>query len=213
MTFYEHANFRGASITLRSGESLDDLSDESFDNGERANDRFSSMRIEGDVVVFVFQDAGFRGGALRLSQSVRNFDDYAPGWNDHISSVRVERSRGGRDGRPDQREIERAERMVQRAYREILRRDPDPGGLKTYRVYVLDEGWDEEQLRHALWTSDEYRELVMRIIVNAYRELLGRDPDDGGARLYRDRMLRDHWTEEQVRAALRKSDEYRRRHP
>jgi len=213
VTFYEHAGFRGESFAVRSGESLDNLSRETFDNGTSINDRISSIRIEGEAVVFLYQDAGFRGGVLRLTSSVRNLDEYAPGWNDRVSSIRVEHDRGGRDGAPDPRQIERAERMIQRAYREILRREPDPDGLQSYRRHILEEGWDEEQLRHALWTSDEYREVVMRIVVRAYQDLLGREPEPRGARLYRDRMLHEHWTEEQVRADIRKSDEYRRRHP
>lgn len=212
VTFYEHAGFRGESVTLRSGESLDNLSRENFDNGTPINDRISSIRIEGEAVVFLYQDAGFRGGVLRLTSSVRNLDEHTPGWNDRVSSVRVERDRGGHDGAPDPRQIERAERMIQRAYREILHREPDPDGLNSYRRHILEEGWDEEQLRHALWSSDEYREVVMRIVVRAYQDLLGREPEPRGARLYRDRMLHERWTEEDVRNDIRKSDEYRRRH-
>ena len=48
-----------------------------------------------------------------------------------------------------------------------------------------------------------------RITRRAYQDVLGRDPDEGGLRQYRSRILRDRWTEEEVRQSLRSSPEYR----
>ena len=214
VTFYEDSGFRGESVTLRTGESLENLSKDRFRNGVRINDRITSIRIEGNAAVFVYRDAGFRGDALRLTNSVRNLDDFAPGWNDRISSIRVERIRGGRPDRPGRMDVERVDHVIQRAYRDILRRDPDESGLHSFREHMFDDGWDEEQVRQALWRSDEYRLVVERLVAKAYRDLLGREPDEGGGRMFRDRMLRDHWTEEDLRDAIRNSDEYRKRpHP
>ena len=47
------------------------------------------------------------------------------------------------------------------------------------------------------------------MIRRAYQDVLGRDPDDGGLRQYRSRILDDGWSEEQVRNSLRNSPEYR----
>ncbi|HET9317493.1 MAG TPA: peptidase inhibitor family I36 protein [Vicinamibacteria bacterium] len=50
-----------------------------------------------------------------------------------------------------------------------------------------------------------------QIIRRAYRDLLDRDPDSAGLRLYRSRILDDDWSEAQVREAIRSSPEYRQK--
>jgi hypothetical protein len=50
------------------------------------------------------------------------------------------------------------------------------------------------------------------IVRRAYRDILEREPDGPGLRLYRSRIIDDGWTERQVREALRTSPEYRERH-
>ena len=49
------------------------------------------------------------------------------------------------------------------------------------------------------------------IVRRAYQDILERDPEAAGLRLYRSRIIDDGWTEQQVREALRNSPEYRRR--
>jgi len=51
---------------------------------------------------------------------------------------------------------------VTRAYREVLRRDPDPGGLDNYVRLMLERGWDEGRVREALRQSEEFRHLPRR---------------------------------------------------
>ena len=47
------------------------------------------------------------------------------------------------------------------------------------------------------------------IVRRAYQDVLERDPEAAGLRLYRSRIVDDGWTEQQVREALRNSPEYR----
>jgi hypothetical protein len=47
------------------------------------------------------------------------------------------------------------------------------------------------------------------IVRRAYEDVLDREPDATGLRIYRSHILDDGWTEAQVRDALRKSPEYR----
>lgn len=219
VTFYEHADFRGGSITVHVGDSLENLGRAHFTNGERVNDRISSIRVEGNADVLVYRDAGFRGEALKIDHSVRNLRDDLSGWNDEISSVRVVReSRRGPD--PDMRDRDhdrprmdprQADRIIARAYRDILQRDPDEGGLKWHRRKMVEEGLTEEQLRAALRQSGEYRTVVDRIVTKAYRDLLGREPDPSGRQSFSEHMLKHGWSEEDVRNAIRRSDEYRAR--
>lgn len=49
------------------------------------------------------------------------------------------------------------------------------------------------------------------IIRRAYQDVLERDPDPAGMRVYRSHIIDDGWTEQQVREALRESPEYRER--
>lgn len=47
---------------------------------------------------------------------------------------------------------------VTRAYRDILKREPDQSGLESYRRKIVDEGWTEQDVRNALRRSAEYRD-------------------------------------------------------
>jgi hypothetical protein len=121
-----------------------------------------------------------------------------------------------------------ADRIIRRAYQDILGRDPDPAGLETYRRNIIDRGWDEQDVRTALRKSSERRGQVpgfrndqarsqrnlsdaeaADIVRRAYLSVLNREPDGNGMRDYKARILNDRWTEQQVVNALRNSDEYR----
>jgi hypothetical protein len=47
-----------------------------------------------------------------------------------------------------------------------------------------------------------------QIVTEAYEDVLGRKPDAGGLSTFRSRVIDDNWTAEDVRKALRDSDEY-----
>jgi hypothetical protein len=46
---------------------------------------------------------------------------------------------------------------VTRAYREVLKREPDAAGLESYSKLMLQKGWSESDVRENLRRSDEYR--------------------------------------------------------
>ena len=48
---------------------------------------------------------------------------------------------------------------ITRAYRDILKRDPDPAGLENYRRLVREKAWDENRIREDLRRSEEFRQL------------------------------------------------------
>jgi hypothetical protein len=109
-----------------------------------------------------------------------------------------------------------ADRIVRRAYQDILDREPDEAGLRQYRSRIIDDGWSEAQVRDALRKSPEYRQKsvmtrqkAQEIVRRAYLAVLKREPD-AGSRGYVDRILRDKWTQSDVERELRKSPEYRR---
>lgn len=220
--FYRDPDFRGEYFCIRAGDVVQALPRD-------MNDQISSIRTFGRVEVRVYQDRDFSGRAARFDD-VRNLR--REGWNDLISSIRVE-DLGGGFGRRDDRDRDRgsfgdrdrdrerggfgnrgdqADRIVRRAYQDILHREPDEGGLRLYRSRIIDDGWSEQQVREALRNSAENRvvtrERAAEIVRQAYRSVLNREPD-AGAQGYIDRVMRDGWTQEDVARELRRSPEYR----
>jgi hypothetical protein len=116
----------------------------------------------------------------------------------------------------------RAERIVREAYLDVLGREPDRAGLRQYADAIVNRDWSEADVRRSLRASSEYRDRAgssrgslldaraASIVRRAYRDVLGREPDAEGMREYTTRILRDGWTENDVRRALRASAEYRR---
>jgi hypothetical protein len=109
----------------------------------------------------------------------------------------------------------RPETIIRRAYQDILGRDPDPEGLRTYRSNIIDRNWTEQDVREALRNSPEYQSggartaSADRIIRRAYQDILGREPDPEGLSTYRRNIVERGWDEQDVRTALRRSQEKR----
>jgi peptidase inhibitor family I36 len=203
--FYKDPNFHGDYFCVGAGEELSTV-------GNDMNDEISSLRLFGNAEVTVFKDVRFSGRSSRFDGDVRDLK--STGWDDLISSVRV-RPRSGFGTRPGGRPTEDPDRIVRRAYQDILERQPDPTGLRTYRSHILDDGWSEAQVRDALRNSPEYREKTtmtypkaQEVVRRAYLAVLRREPDPA-SRGFVDRVFRDHWTQQDVERELRKSPEYR----
>jgi hypothetical protein len=115
--------------------------------------------------------------------------------------------------------------VIRDAFRDIVRRQPNRAELRHFRMLMVDEGWNEWEVRQEIRDqarsgrfSRQGEETYGRqatdadsIIHRAYRDILGREPDAGGLREYRNRIRDDGWSEAQVRQALRSSPEYRER--
>ena len=207
--FYERANYGGNYFCLKPGEERGSLP-------YNVDKRIASIRVFGRVAVMVYRDGRFGGPSERFEGSVPNLREM--NWDRAVSSMRVRpalsfgssgsnRPQGQFQGDPD--------RIVRRAYEDILQRQPDAAGLRLYRSRIIDDGWTEQQVRDALRKSPEYRELntmtrakATEIVRQAYLSVLGREPDEG-SRGYVDRILRDKWTQQDVERELRRSSEYR----
>jgi len=59
--------------------------------------------------------------------------------------------------------------IVQQAYRDILRREPDRSGLRQYVNAMLYEGWSAADVRRSLANSQEYRQRFGRVGYWRYR--------------------------------------------
>jgi len=100
------------------------------------------------------------------------------------------------------------ERQIVAVYEDLLGREPTSRELREWRARAEDMTIDE--LEDTIRRSREFRNLTPeRVITEAFRDLLGRDPDPDGMRHYRRRMIERGWTAGEVREAIRKSDEYR----
>ncbi|MBI2813833.1 MAG: hypothetical protein HYX71_06080 [Opitutae bacterium] len=208
---FQDADYQGASLVVYAGEALENLSSLTFPGGGKINDRISSIRVEGGAEVYVHTDSRFRGEVMRVTENIRDLSGrLLPGsvsasWNDRISSLRVEVRR--RDEAREEPDL-----VIRRAYLDLLARAPDPGGQRTYRSLIIDQGWSERMVRDHLRRSDEFRrEGADRIIRRAYLDVLGREPDPTGLKHQRRNLLEKNWTEGDVRDDLRRSDEYRQK--
>jgi hypothetical protein len=224
--FYRDANYRGDYFCLRSGEDLNQMP-------SGLNDRISSIRTFGGVEVVLFRNPDFSGRSARVYNDVSNLQ--TEGWNDTLSSLAV-RGRGGNSnwggGYPGGRGYEgggysggsgyaggNPDRIIQRAYQDLLDRDPDQTGLREYRRRMIDDGWTEAQVRDAIRRSPEYREKntltrdrAEDMVRRAYQSVLGREPDPA-ARSWVDNVIRYRMSQQQLEAELRKTPEYRNRRP
>jgi hypothetical protein len=220
---FQHAGFGGDALVLYPGESIENMSGRTFDHGTKLNDSISSIRVEGNVEVFVYENARYRGEALRLTEHVRDLSgrpvkgSVSVSWNDRISSIRVERVRGrDRDhghGRPgNDRPRGDPEKVIKSSFNDLLGREPTSGELRDFRNRFLDQGWTERMLRDHLRNEEHYRNEAAELIVRrAYREVLGREADPAGLKQYGWAVREKGWTESDVRDDLRKSAEYRNR--
>jgi hypothetical protein len=202
--FYEDTNYRGQYFCVEAGDSLDRMP-------SGANDRISSVRLLGRAEVRVYRDTRFRGDSRRLTSNVRDLDN--EDFDDTISSVRIEGRAfgGGNGGRPGTD----PEVIVRRAYRDILDRDPDRSGMRTYRSRIIDDGWTEQQVREDLRRSPEYRERntmtrakAQEIVRQAYLTVLKREPDRA-SQGWVEAVFRKKMTREELERELRNSPEYR----
>jgi hypothetical protein len=227
--FYEDVNYRGEYFCVEAGQDLATLP-----NGVAG--RISSVRVFGSAEVQVYDESRYRGRSVAFDSDVRNLD--RSDMNGQIASIRVRNRQGDwgafsdnrrfGDGGPfgsdngrfgsgsgDGSYAQNPERIIRRAYADILGRRPDPEGLRLYRSRMIDDGWTEQQVREALRTSPEYREQntmtyprAQEVVRLAYLAVLGREPD-AGSRGYVENVMRQHWTQQDVERELRRSAEYR----
>ena len=100
------------------------------------------------------------------------------------------------------------ERVIITAFEDLLGREPTRRELREWRS--RSEGMTIEDLEYEIRRTREFRNLTPeKIITDAFRDLLDRDPDAEGMRHYRRRMIERGWTAGDVRDAIRASDEYR----
>ncbi len=104
------------------------------------------------------------------------------------------------------------EGRVERLYRDVLGRAPDPGG-RAYWTGRLAEGVPLAEVGSAFYGSSEYRRAAGSTdayIDRLYRTLLGRPPDPGGRAYWVRELDEDRATPAQVTIGFYQSEEFRR---
>lgn len=208
---FPEPNYRGDPLVVETGAAIENL-EFVRNGGRRWNDRISSVRIKGPVLLIMFENAGFRGAQATLTRDAADLgalslgDRRGTSWDKRISSLRVEALRPAAPVfiRWERRDAERA---VRSAYRDILGREPDDRGLREYHERLMERGWTEDQLRDNLRQSAEFRSRDLDALIRkGYREILGREPDPSGLASYT-RALQNGMSDAEFRADLRRSGE------
>jgi hypothetical protein len=168
--FYEDINFQGRYFCSPVGASTSDVP-------RGMNDRISSVRVFGNAAVTLYRDPNFRGSTEFINNNVA--DLRGMGFNDRLSSYQVDANGGyyrGNNGNgigrgPAVRQgagqqapyygnnrisVREAEGIVVRSYRNVLQRDPDSSGLRSYTQQVINNNWTQRDLENVLRQSDEY---------------------------------------------------------
>ncbi|MEO6569658.1 MAG: DUF4214 domain-containing protein [Opitutaceae bacterium] len=220
--FFSEPNFRGESFIVETGADVENLAQLPRQRGSWG-DAISSFRVVGVATVVAYADANFQGPRLEASSSVgdlvveRRAGGPDASWDNVISSIRVFAPQSPQvrvfapepePPPPPRFDRRTAENIVQRAYRDILGRNPDADGLRSYREKLVDQNWSEEDVRNHIRRSNEFRAINPDdVITKAYREVLKREPDPEGLKHYRDLLVNHGWTIPQLRADLLRSDE------
>jgi len=125
------------------------------------------------------------------------------------------------------------EKFVRDVYRDVLQREPDKGGKQNY-MKQLQEGRSRDEIRAEILGSEEYRNKfgtqseqrqaapsssgssgssapaerpsTQEEIAKAYRDLLGREPDEGGLRHYTEKVASGE-SIEQIRSNISSGNE------
>lgn len=165
-----------------------------YENGGSTQQAQSSDRdrIESQVVRLYRE---MLGSNARISR--RDLRDYANC---------IERDRCDWDDiREEIADSDAASEAIEEVYQEVLERNPDRGGMRTYQNKLADD-WNIQEVREDVAESDEAENAINRI----YRQILGRNADSGGLRTYQ-RKLGEGWSLDKVRRDINDSDEARRR--
>ena len=146
-----------------------------------------------------YQDINFRGQYFCVDAG-DDLETMPTGANDRVSSIRI---------------LGRTEVTVYADPRfrgRSLQFDANAGDLQSDNfndlissVQIRSTAFDDRGRRGGQ-TGSQNPDVIVR---RAYQDILERDPDPAGLRLYRTRIIDDGWTEQQVRDALRSSPEYR----
>lgn len=159
---YVHTDARFRGDVMRLTENVRDLTGRLLPGSVSAswNDRISSLRVEmkrrdesreepDTVIKRAYQDLLARAPDPSGQRTYRSLM-IDQGWTERMVRDHLRRS--------DEFRREGADRIIRRAYLDVLGREPDPTGLKHHRRNLLEKDWTEGDVRDALRQSEEFRQ-------------------------------------------------------
>lgn len=190
VTLFSGPYYTGERISLSGEEKIDDFNFTRFPSGRGANNRVSSIRVEGEVEVTIFLYREFSGEQITLNRSISRLSRISlrekyDTWDDNLSSITV--------------------RKLAPPPPEPSRRSPTFVGPVVYQPERSHDSHEESQRAHRRHRENETANIVRK----AYLDILDREPDNQGLSQYVDIVEDRGWTEDQLRKVLRRSSEYR----
>jgi hypothetical protein len=159
---YENSHFRGT--VMRLVESVRDLTGRLLSDNPRDNwnDRISSLKVEGSrrrpgPSREIDYDATIKRAYKELlgrnpdESGLRNYRGLMidQGWTEQMVRDHIQQG--------DEFRHAGADKIIRRAYLDVLGREADPNGLNQYRKAIIEKGWTEGDVRDDLRRSAEYR--------------------------------------------------------
>lgn len=198
VTFYSEPNFKGHALTVEAGANVPNLATMQREGAAAWAHAISSVQIEGAAKAVVYSGASFQGDRMELIQSTPDLYDQRRGagatWDRSIASVSVV---------GPARTVTPA-RVVTAPTHSPIPPLPEPPPPRT--IIVMPASPPPPPVRVQPRISVYEADAMVR---RAYREVLARNVDPEGLRLYRERILRDGWTEGHIIADLQRSHEAR----
>jgi hypothetical protein len=198
VTFFTEPNFKGEALTVEAGASVENLGRMTRPSQKPWIAAISSVRVEGAARATVFSATGFGGDRLEITRSIPDLYAEARGaevgatWDRSIASVTVA---GPTRTVVTQPNVGPPPTSPQGPY------EPPP------TVVVVPSPPPPVVMQQVRPRLD--RRTAEMIVQRAFREVLNRPADPDGLRTYRDRLMYEGWTEQQVIQQLQRSGEAR----
>jgi hypothetical protein len=192
VTFYTEPNFKGEALTVEAGASVENLERLARPSQKPWLFAISSVRVEGAARATAFSGVGFTGDRIEITGDVADLYGIARGnatWDRAIAAVAVAGPPRTVVSAPPVRPYEPPPTVV------VVPATPRPPPV----VHEVRPPMD--------------RRTAETIIHRAFREVLNRPADPEGLRTYRDRLMFQGWTEQQIIQQLQRSGEARSINP
>lgn len=186
--FFTEPNFQGEALRVEAGARVEDLATLRRANQQTWRGAVSSVRIEGGARATVASAPGFRGEQLEIGTSIPDLYAQPLGgqtWDRAIAAIEV---RGPTSAPPATTSPDRSPGTV------VVVPPPPP----SPRVVMVEPPRPRIDRRTA-----------ERMVEHAYREVLDRPADPTGLRTYRDRVIQEGWSQQEVIQQLQRSAEAR----
>jgi hypothetical protein len=188
VTFYTEPNFKGEALTVAAGASVPNLDTMTRPSGLPWTFAISSVAVSGQAKATVYTASEFRGEGLEITRSIPDLyaaprrQSVGATWDRAIAAINVIGPTRVTPPPPTVVQMPPPQNVVVVA--------PPPPTIVEVRPRLTPRQADE-------------------IVQHAYVDVLNRPADSEGLRTYRERILREGWSERQIVEALQRSAEAR----